>query len=108
MAVYDVNEAIAIAHNLNIIDDKEFTLLEYENRPRGNLDIPYWQHEKLDVDRMNNDDCRAEFRFEKRHSIFNFLEEIIMYNCLKIDAVEAICMLLKRFAYPFGHDSKIC
>ena len=105
MAVYDVNEAIAIAHNLNIIDDEEFALLEFENRLRGNLDIPYWQYEKFDLDRMNNDECRAEFRFEKRDifnlkEIFNFPGEIIMYNRLKIDATEAICMLLKRFAYP--------
>ena len=66
MAVYDVNEAIAIAHNLIIIDDEEVASLEYENRPRGNLYIPYWQNEKFDFDQMNNDECRAEFRFKKK------------------------------------------
>ena len=54
---------------------------------------------------MSNNECKSEFQFEKR-DIFNlkvvlhFPEEIITYNRLTVDATEAICILLKRVAYP--------
>ena len=89
MAGNDVNAAVFLARNMNVI----------------NLIIPYWQYEKFDLDEMSNDECKSDFRFEKR-DIFNlkdvlhFPEEIITYNRLNDDATEAICILLKRVAYP--------
>ena len=50
----------AIAYGLDILDDEEFALLHEENRSKT-LEIPYWQYEKFDLDRMNNDECKAEF-----------------------------------------------
>ena len=51
----------------------DVALLELENRPR-NLNIPYWQYAKFDVDKMNNDECKAEFCFEK----------VVIYNLQEI------------------------
>ena len=48
---------------------------------------------------------QAEFRFKKEnlHDLVDALqleEEQLLYNRLKVDAVKAVCVLLKRFAYP--------
>ena len=105
MAENNINDALAIAHNLNVIDDEELALLEFENRPKPNLEIPYLQYEKFNLDEMTNDECKGEFRFEKRdffylQEIFHFPEEIVTYNRIRVDTTEAICILFKRFAYP--------
>ena len=58
---------------------------------------------------MNEDECKAEFRFKKA-DIFNLREipeELIMYNRLKVDTTEAICTLLKRFAYPCRYSDMV-
>ena len=53
---------------------------------------------------MNDDECRTEFRFEKEH-LYNLVdslkldEEQILYNRLKVDSIEAVCILLKRLSY---------
>lgn len=54
---------------------------------------------------MTDDECKAEFRFF-RNDIYNLINvlrvpaELTCYNGLKVDAVEEMCIFLKRFAYP--------
>ena len=107
----EVNEVLAVARDLEIIEDEEFAVLEWENRPR-NLNIPYWQYDKFDFEQMNEDECKAEFRFKKAdifdlQEIFHFPEELIMYNRLKVDTTEANCTLLKGFAYPCRYSDMV-
>ena len=57
-------------------------------------------------------ECRAEFRFEKEnlHDLVDALqleEEQLLYNRLKVDTVEAVCVLLKRFAYPCRYPDMV-
>ena len=99
MAGNDVNAAVFLARNMNVI----------------NLIIPYWQYEKFDLDEMSNDECKSEVLCEKRDisnlkDVLHFPEEIITYNRLNGDAKEAICILLKRVMplQVFGYSSKIC
>ena len=68
----EVNDALAIAYGLDILDDEEFALLHEEHGSK-NLEIPYWQYKKFNFDRMNNDKCKAEFRFNKRE-IFELID----------------------------------
>ena len=54
---------------------------------------------------MREDECLVEFRFAKndKYSLVNTLqipEVIRCYNSWKVDAVEALCICLKRLAYP--------
>ena len=63
MAGNNVNAAVFMAHNLNVIDNQEMALLENVNRPKRNLAIPYWQYEKFDLEQMCNDECKSEFPF---------------------------------------------
>ena len=101
----EVNDQIEAAYMLDVIDDAEYALLREINRPQRALVIPYWQYEKFDLENLEDDECRAEFRFEKRHiyelaHVLHLPEQILTYNRLKVDSIEGICCLLKRFAYP--------
>ena len=64
-----MNAAVFMAHKCDIINDQEMALLENVNRPHENLIVPYWQYEKFDLDQMTNDECKSEFRFDKKGHI---------------------------------------
>ena len=57
------------------------------------------------MDQKTNDECKAEFRFY-REDIYKLAEqlqlpdEITTYNGLVVASVPALCMYLKRYAYP--------
>ena len=44
------------------LNDEEFIML-YDLNRYTNLDLPYWDYERFDVDRMSDDECISEFRF---------------------------------------------
>lgn len=54
---------------------------------------------------MTDDECKTEFRFYK-NDIYNLADvltlpdRIVCYNGVNVDMVEALCIFLKRFAYP--------
>ena len=62
-------------------------------------------YEKFDLDSMEEDECKTEFRFQK-NDIYRLVEvlqlpaQFTCYNGTVYDSIEAMCILLKRFAYP--------
>ena len=57
---------------------------------------------------MDDNECEVEFRFKKADiytlsEIFRLPEVIRCYNGTLIDSVEALCVCLKRYAYPFRY-----
>ena len=99
-----LRDAIAFAYGSNAIDDVEYVLLYEASKPK-NPDIPYFAYDDFNLDNMTDDECKTEFRFF-RNDIYNLINvlrvpaELTCYNGLKVDAVEAMCIFLKRFAYP--------
>ena len=76
------------------------------------LDFPYWNYEKFCLDNMTDDECWNEFRFNrgdvyKLKEVFRIPDEIFTYNRLKVDGIEALCILLKRFSYPCRYSDLI-
>ena len=57
-----LREITVFAHALITIDDEEFALLYDVTKPKSPR-IPFWRYEDIDVDRMTDDECLAEFRF---------------------------------------------
>ena len=55
-------ETILSAHDMGDLNDEEFIML-YDLNRSTNLDLPYWDYERFDLDRMSDDECIAEFRF---------------------------------------------
>ena len=100
----EAREALLLANDLHLIDDEEMLLLYDLNRSK-NLDIPYWKYEKFELDSLSDDECKSEFRFLK-HDIYTLLdvlnlpEKITCQNRFSLCSEEAVCLLLRRFAYP--------
>ena len=52
----DNRNAILASYNDGDITDEEFILL-YDMNRSTNLDIPYLDYERFDLDKMNDDEC---------------------------------------------------
>lgn len=88
-------------------------LLYYLNTSK-NRDFHYWEYDSFDLDAISEDDAYAEFRFLKNDikrlgRTLKLPDEIIcsFYIDLRIDSVEALCVLLKRLAYPNRYSDMI-
>lgn len=85
--------ALLEAHSSGMLDDEEFLLL-YDLNTSGNPDLPYWKYKHFELDSLSDGECITEFRFY-RHDIYalievlNVPEEIVCYNGIKIDGIEA-------------------
>ena len=96
--------AIVEAYGDGYLNDEEFVLL-YDLNRSTNLELPYWEYDPFDLDQMNDDECRSEFRFLKDdiYSLYhhmNFPQEIRCPTGFKVPGIVGLCVLLKRFAYP--------
>ena len=104
----DVRHCLLFGFEGNLLNDEEFILL-YDLNTSKNPDFPYWQYDPLDLDKLCDDECKAEFRFLKNDiyvlkDVLQIPDEVVCYNRLVVDGIEALCVLLKRFAYPIRYS----
>ena len=102
---------LARSYLADIISDEEFVLL-YDCSFSKNLELPYEEYERFDLEEMADSECRAEFRVNKRDLLH-------LAECLQIpdvfvcnqgsvcEGMEAICMLLRRLSYPCRYSDMI-
>ena len=88
-----------------LIEEEFFLLIELN--ASNNLDLNYSKYPGFNLENISEDDCITEFRFRKNdikrlQRALNLPNEIVcyLYNDLKVDETEALCVLLKRLAYP--------
>ena len=108
----DGRDFLDLARGIDLIDDIDHQLLYNVNRAnRPNLEIPYWQYQRFDLERLTDDECRVEFRFKNNniYDIVNALQipNIVTYNRLTVEPVEGLCILLKRLAYPCRYSDMV-
>lgn len=107
----DIRELLVLSHSYGMLSDEEFILLYNENISR-NPDFPYWTYDKFDLDDMTDDECKAEFRFF-RSDIYSLADALRLpptiktYNGLVVQSIPALCMFLKRFAYPCRYGDMV-
>lgn len=107
----EAREALLLANALDLIADEEMLLL-YDVNTSKNLDIPYWKYEKFNLDSLSDDECKSEFRFLK-HDIYNLLDvldlpdKITCPNRFYVYSDEALCLLLRRFAFPCRYEDLV-
>ena len=99
-----VRDSLLIAHSENILDDEELLLLFDVNRST-NLDLLYWSYESFDLDSWSEDEYKSELRFlpadiKTQVNILQLRDVFKCNNGVVCDSVEAICIFLKRLAYP--------
>ena len=105
--------ALFQSHADGIIDDEEmFLLLNQQESNSSNPVFPYWRYPSFDISIMTEDECNAEFRF-KKHDIERLCIALAMpdvvetVNRLVVPAPEALCILLRRLAYPCRYNDMI-
>ena len=104
-------ELLAGCYLADIISDEEFVLL-YDCSFSKNLEIPYEEYGRFNLEEMADSECRAEFRVNKR-------DRPLLAECLQIpdafvcnqgsicDGMEALCILLRRLSYPCRYSDMI-
>ena len=85
------------------LDDEDFMLLYGLNKSKN--DYPYWRFDRFDLDKLDDAEAWTSFRFFKNdirrlQEVLQIPDEFRTYNRMVVDGTEALCMLLKRFAYP--------
>ena len=106
-----IRDILLFSHNDNLISEEEFLLLFDLNKSR-NLKLPYWSYDQFDLDHLTDDECTSDFRFYGR-DVYLFVEvlqipdEIRCCNRVIVDGIEALCIFLKRSAYPCRYSDML-
>ena len=85
-----------------VLSDAEFVLLYDENRSK-NLDLPYDENGRFDLDEMADSECISEFRLRKcdlpkLRDARQIPNSFTYYQKSVSDGMEGLCMLLHRLA----------
>ena len=105
--LHDVRDCLLFGFEGKLLNDKEFILL-YDLNASKNPDFPSWQYDPFDLDKLCDDECEAEFCFLKNNvyvlkDVLQIPDKVVCCDRLVVDGIEALCVLLKRFAYPIRY-----
>ena len=94
-----------------LLDDDEFLVLWQAHKSK-NPEFPYEEHGRFSFDELDEAECKAEFRFEKRDLpvLVNVLGIPNLFTCSQrtvSDGMEGLCMVLRRMAYPCRYSDLI-
>ena len=114
MAIFrEVRDLLAVACFGDIIDEDEFLLL-WDLHESKNLDFPYEEYGRFDLDEMDDSECFAEFIVKKRDlpDLAAALQIPNQFVCHRhqrsvADGMEGLCMLLRRLSYPCRYSDTI-
>ena len=87
-----------------LIDEEEY--LFFVNKPKKqNPVFPYWEYNAFALNNWSDDECWTDFRFRKADlpRLKDCLlgdERVITENRLNVDGMEALCLTLRRLAFP--------
>ena len=100
----EVRDLLAVACFEDIIDEEEFLLL-WDLHKSKNLDFPYEDYGRFDLDEMDDSECLAEFRFKKCDlpdlaAALQIPNQFVCHQRSVADGMEGLCMLLRRLSYP--------
>ena len=107
----ETRDFILLCYDQGILNDEELLVL-YEQYKSPSLDLPYSSYPLFDLDDMEDDECLAEFRVKKSDiaALAEALQIPDWISCnqrSKAEGTEALCMLLKRFAYPCRYSDMV-
>ena len=107
----DIRNLLVESFHEGDISEDEFLLL-YDVNTSKNPDFPYECYGSFDLNKMDVSECLAEFRFHKNDVSF-LLEALQLpqsFTCHQetiCDGIEALCITLRRFAYPCKYSDLI-
>lgn len=100
-------ERLVEAYLSDLVELEEFVLLYQNNLSR--LVFPHW---KFDLESWDEAECHTELRFRKSDLpallvCFQIPEKIVCSQRTTCSGIEALCILLKRLAYPCRYTDMI-
>ena len=100
----ELRELITVCFALDDINEEDYAILS-EAFDSRNLDLPYKSYGQFNLNEMDEDECLAEFRFMKLDipELAAALGIPAVIKCPQgaiCNGVEALCLLLRRLAYP--------
>ena len=100
----DARDFLTTALFDNVISEDEYIIL-YDLNSSKNLDLPYDEFMRFDVDEMEDSECVAELRVHKHGlpALAEALQIPRVFRCRQrsiSDGMEGLCTLLRRLAYP--------
>ena len=107
----DIRNLLVESFDDDDISEDEFLLL-YDANTSKNPDFPYECYGLFDLNDMDDSECLAEFRFHK-NDVPVLLEALQLpqsFTCHQgtiCDGIEALCITLRRFAYPCRYSDLI-
>ena len=104
----ETRDFVLLCYDQGILNDEGLLIL-YEQYKTPNLDLPYSSYPLFGLDDMEDDECLSEFRVKKRdEEVEEALQIPDWISCnQRSKGTEALCMLLKRFAYPCHYSDMV-
>ena len=104
-------ELICLCYEMDYISDDKFLLLHTSYKSQ-NLELPYDSFSEFDLESFEEDECLAQFRFQKTHIpvLGEALQIPPMVRCSQwsvCDGEVALCMLLKCMCYPCRYSDMV-
>ena len=111
MGSFRQTREIIVAYFMENVISDEFVCLHDLNRSK-NLELPYDEYGRFDLDKMDDGECLAEFRVKKRdlETMSDALQIPCSFTCDQgsvSDGMEGLCKLLRRLAYPCRYSDII-
>lgn len=109
-SVATVHDSLVVAYSQNIIDDVELALLYDANISKPVF--PYSKYERFNIDNWEDQECWTKLRFgtndlESLRNNLHIPDEIVCSRRTVCDAMEGMCILLKRLAYPCRYTDMV-
>ena len=104
-------ELLAGSYLADIISDEEFVLL-YDCSFSKNLEIPYEEYERVNLEEMADSECRVEFRVNKRDlphlaECLQIPDAFVCNQGSVCEGREALRILLRRLSYSCRYSDMI-
>ena len=111
VSFHELQELFLLSHFHGLLNDEELLLLYEEYSPK-NPDFPYENCGRFSLEDMNDSECVAEFRFRKRDlpllaEVLQIPESFTCYQRSVASGMEALCILLRRLAYPCRYSDML-
>lgn len=103
-------DALVLCYAANLLDDIEFAVLYDMNESREIF--PYWKFQEFDLDTLDEAECRTELRFSSQHiyelaRLLGIPARIVTPQRITCSGIEALCIMLKRLAYPCRYSDMV-
>ena len=110
-SLHSARDALLIAYVDGIIDDVEFMVLLADNNSRE--PYPFWKFEKFNLDALDDDQCRTDFRFQKADldilmNVLQIPEKITCSQGTTCYGIEGLCRYTDMVPMFGRNHTEIC